>query len=511
MPTPDGRIGSRDICTGAAVERVIADGGVTSLKISATLQSDNFSSGSAGWQINRATGSAEFQDVVVRGTLNADDITTGSLSADIIATTALNADNITTGSLDAARIATTALDADNITTGNLSADRIASTALNADNITSGYISADRIDSGTITADMISVTNLSAIAGATGVLNITGAVTLTSGGSFRTDSGGTYVAMEEGTPDRIAFYASGIGNPGRIQIVGQTMQIYTPGLGASITLFGSSPGITLSATDNVFAQTDLLYTNGRFETANGSVGAPAHSFLNSPNSGMFYGSSRVGIAVAGSEKLRADGSGGQVLGRLDVSSYVYTTGLLTAVSGSVSSPCWTWQPDPDTGIYRIADGYFAATTNGSIAMQWGPGANKFIYQLQTGTTNAMHYNSSSGQITYVSSTRRIKKNEEEFAEVGLTDLLQPKTFEMRQEGEGASELNPEGDVTNGTKRRLGLIAEDVTEVIPLAGIFMPEDPVPMNYEDRAVLAAVILDLQDVRQRMSVVEATQGGEA
>jgi hypothetical protein len=124
---------------------------------------------------------------------------------------------------------------------------------------------------------------------------------------------------------------------------------------------------------------------------------------------------------------------------------------------------------------------------------------------------MHYNSSSGQITYVSSTRRIKKNEEEFAEVGLTDLLQPKTFEMRQEGEGASELNPEGDVTNGTKRRLGLIAEDVTEVIPLAGIFMPEDPVPMNYEDRAVLAAVILDLQDVRQRMSVVEATQGGEA
>ena len=78
MPTSDGRIGHRDLCTSAVIERVIGPASVSSLKISASLQSDNFVTGSAGWKIERDTGTAEFQDVTVRGTLNADDITVGT-------------------------------------------------------------------------------------------------------------------------------------------------------------------------------------------------------------------------------------------------------------------------------------------------------------------------------------------------------------------------------------------------------------------------------------------------
>lgn len=46
---------------------------------SSIIKSSNYSAGSAGWQI-RGDGEAEFQNVTVRGTINASDITTGSLS-----------------------------------------------------------------------------------------------------------------------------------------------------------------------------------------------------------------------------------------------------------------------------------------------------------------------------------------------------------------------------------------------------------------------------------------------
>lgn len=74
------------------------------IPIGTTLQSDNFSAGSAGWQIVRNTGNAEFNNVTVRGSLNADDITAGSLAAARIATTTINAANITTGNLSASRL-----------------------------------------------------------------------------------------------------------------------------------------------------------------------------------------------------------------------------------------------------------------------------------------------------------------------------------------------------------------------------------------------------------------------
>ena len=152
MPTPDGKIGARDLCAGAAVERVIADGGVSSLKISATLQSDNFSSGSAGWQINRVTGSAEFQDVTVRGTLNASDITSGTLDCSTITVTNLSASSINTGTLAANYIGTGETGAVTITIG--SGGKIQSTDVDPDVVINGDGSAvfkNVTVTGTITA------------------------------------------------------------------------------------------------------------------------------------------------------------------------------------------------------------------------------------------------------------------------------------------------------------------------------------------------------------------------
>jgi len=55
------------------------------IQVTTDIQSDNFVSGTAGWNIERDTGNAEFQNAVIRGTLNAADITAGTISLDRLA------------------------------------------------------------------------------------------------------------------------------------------------------------------------------------------------------------------------------------------------------------------------------------------------------------------------------------------------------------------------------------------------------------------------------------------
>ena len=51
-------------------------------QITDDLESDNYVTGSSGWRIERDTGNAEFQNATIRGTLNATDITAGTISVD---------------------------------------------------------------------------------------------------------------------------------------------------------------------------------------------------------------------------------------------------------------------------------------------------------------------------------------------------------------------------------------------------------------------------------------------
>jgi hypothetical protein len=61
----------------ALTSTYILDAAITSAKIAGTIQSTNFSSGSAGWQINKA-GSCEFNQITVRGTVTASAISASS-------------------------------------------------------------------------------------------------------------------------------------------------------------------------------------------------------------------------------------------------------------------------------------------------------------------------------------------------------------------------------------------------------------------------------------------------
>lgn len=62
-----------------AASGILADAVITSAKIADSIQSSNYSS-TTGWKIDRA-GTATFYNATIRGSLNADDITAGSLAA----------------------------------------------------------------------------------------------------------------------------------------------------------------------------------------------------------------------------------------------------------------------------------------------------------------------------------------------------------------------------------------------------------------------------------------------
>ena len=407
MPTPDGSIGSRDLCTGAAVERVIADGGVSSLKISATLESDNFATGSAGWQINRVTGSAEFQDVVVRGTLNADDITVGTLAAARIAVGSLDGDKITTNTLSPVKLETGETGAITITIGtggiiqstDVSPDvvingdgsatfanltvtgtssvegALVATGIAAGNITTGTLSADRIavnsldggkiTAGTIDADRLNVSQLDAVAANMGTLNVdetitmgvSGIITMGAGGIIRSAASGQRVEMAETFKDAIRYYAddtrygsiigAGTDPATRLELSGHG--------GAAIMRLGQDGHTQLTGSSFL----DIDHAVVKFD--DGSSGAPVITFENDGDTGMYrITTDTIGLVAGGTNGIRVSSTRHESIG--------LATGepsIRHSAAGSAGVPTYSFVGDTGTGIYRFAAGTIGWTTTGAV--------------------------------------------------------------------------------------------------------------------------------------------------
>jgi hypothetical protein len=151
---------------------VIKDGAITSAKIgtlnadkitsgtigaqtislngsSSILRSSNYVAGSAGWQI-RGDGVAEFRNVTIRGSLNASDVSGGTLNFSNFTASNISASSITTGTLNGTNVSVTNLSASNITGGTLSVDRISANSISGNKITIGGVETTNIASGAVT-------------------------------------------------------------------------------------------------------------------------------------------------------------------------------------------------------------------------------------------------------------------------------------------------------------------------------------------------------------------------
>jgi hypothetical protein len=117
--------------------------------------------------------------------------------------------------------------------------------------------------------------------------------------------------------------------------------------------GPSPGWSLQAKLDIVAAPVSIETTGVIHAANGSLTDPSYSFASDSQTGMFRaGGSQIGFASGGTEVMRTRGVG------------LETFLPVRAFDGSPSQPAYTFDSDPDTGMYRVGANILGFVTGGS---------------------------------------------------------------------------------------------------------------------------------------------------
>ncbi len=470
MPTSDGRVGHRDLCTSAVVERTIGPASVSSLKIAASLQSDNFSSGSAGWKIERATGSAEFQDVIVRGTLNADDITTGTLAAARIA-----ADSLTVDKLAAGTIGTHVLKLSNA----------AGSRIESNDGTSMVIRGD----GSAVFTNVTVTGVvNATTGMLTTLSIDGTLTMITNGVIKTAGSGARIEIQNLTAvtGRIRFF-NAAGSESFIQEGGlDDISIVANGL-AQLHVRGTvgDPHIRTG-------------TDTRYRAGDGTGAKPIYSFGNDTDTGIIRaGSNEIGFVVGGILAGKVDSTESWQLGRA-----VTGNADIQDAAGDAAFPTYSYQGDTDTGAYRVGVNQWGVSVGGAARLTIdtiqirATGSAHFVDTAPgaTGTIDAQWINSGGAVRTLSEVTSMLSKKQditplEEFLDTSKVLDLDLIAFHMKEDPDGPWHI--------------GTVAASVGKHLP-ALAYKRDGKWDFGSYSRLVIP-LIAEVRKLRDRVDILEA------
>ncbi len=326
MPTSDGKIGHRDLCTSAVVERTIGPASVSSLKIAASLQSDNFVAGSAGWKIERDTGSAEFNNVTVRGVLTVTD-GTGIVEID---------------------------------DGNWAAN-FASISLNRGFTNAGIIGV----SGTnkqleLTAPWdTTVADRAIILISADTASLPGRLLVQAGNSGE-------LALSSGT--QTGFTGGNVDFFGHWEIESSDGDITGSLIPSADTTYH------LGSTSQSWSDAFLA----RIFSGFGTVGAPSHTFDGDTVTGMFRrAANQLGFAAGGSLAAFVDSAGDWEFGSGGAGK-----ARIADAAGSVLFATYGFISDPDTGMYRPSANQVGFTTAGAARLE--------INNTQIRATGSAHF-------------------------------------------------------------------------------------------------------------------------
>lgn len=183
-----------------------------------------------------------------------------------------------------------------------------------------------------------------------------------------------IAIAQNLQDRIGGHAT--------QILAQNGTVASPsysfGSDQNTGLYGAAPdqiGFALGGSN-----AGILGIFGgvtQFQFRDGTVGAPAISFVNDTDSGFYVGGSNfITISLGGSNAMSFAGIGAGA-GFLPGINDTYALGstslgwtLLYMMGGSVSAPSYTFRNDPDTGIYLIGANTMGFTQGGTLRFTVG---------------------------------------------------------------------------------------------------------------------------------------------
>jgi len=273
------------------------------------IKSSNYVSGSTGWAIN-SDGTAEFRNATIRGSLNASDITAGTLSSD-----RLDTDFIAVGGAASdVNSGSTTIDGGLITANSITASQIASSTITTNQLNfTPYTDGENIDSGSIggisiDSDSIHTSGYPSSgfeitsSGNANFLNvlargtISGTVDTTlnagSSGYIQSGSGANRVRFGAGSGAAIDFIYNS-GTVGIVEAVGSdTFRIrgYTTGDNIEMYAGGLGGAGTLSlnqGTLNISGGTNIVTTVGTKLTLSGSSGNSGQVLKSNAN-GMSWG-------------------------------------------------------------------------------------------------------------------------------------------------------------------------------------------------------------------------------
>jgi hypothetical protein len=175
---------------------------------------------------------------------------------------------------------------------------------------------------------------------------------------------------------------------------------------------------------------------------------------------------------------------------------------------VGSGIWAIGVDnSDTDAFKINNDTILGSTT-TEAFKIDTNEEVYLRNISAGAgTYALKWTTTTGQLTYDTSTAKTKENIINASTASYNDVLklQPREFNYRK--------------TTDTNTYLGLIAEEVADINPIFAVYGPDiewdengkhsEPisdkiVPMNINDRAIITALIGKIQDLEARLKILE-------
>jgi len=132
---------------------------------------------------------------------------------------------------------------------------------------------------------------------------------------------------------------------------------------------------------------------------GTVSAPAYSFMNDSNSGLYrIGADNIGLTLNGSNVVDYATTGVTITGDLTVSG-TSSSSLFYAGNGTASLPSYSFASDTDTGIFRLSANELSFGAGGSRGLRID--FNELEVQpLMTLATGPIELEEDSGAVTAI---------------------------------------------------------------------------------------------------------------
>lgn len=219
----------------------------------------------------------------------------------------------------------------------------------------------------------------------------------------------------------------------------------------------------------------LITGGEIKTGDGTAAAPSLAFENYTNKGFYSsGAGLVSLSIAGSEVFEMSAT--YLTGAATSSAYI------TSGAGTVSLPAFAFRGDTDTGMYRVGTNIVGLAGGGTLGLQVGGSAVKSTMIRDSTTANAAntYIATTDGQIYRSTSALKYKTNVETLTGV---PRLRGVTYTS----------------TLDDTRRIGLIADEVADVLPEAAVYNEDGDIE-DYDTKAVLGYLVARVNDLEARL-----------